>query len=102
MDLVREIYYDKEKQFPKLLIGKDTKNNISQIWKFYPNGQQKSIKNYKNGRLDADSYEYYETGILKSYFNHKDGVLNGLFEKLYPNGQTQETGYYLEAKFTKL
>ena len=54
---------------------------------FHENGQKKSERNFKDGKLDGLSTRWYENGQKKSKLNFKDGKLDGLSTSWYENGQ---------------
>ena len=55
------------------------------VIEYYKNGDVKSIKEIKNGKLDGLHKVYYENGNLKFEVAYKDSIMNGAFLSYYPD-----------------
>jgi hypothetical protein len=54
--------------------------------------------NYKNGKLNGESCEYYENGQLMNKKNYKDGELDGEQTTHYENGQVRIKSNFKDGK----
>ena len=59
-----------------------------QEW-YYHNGQLKTKKIYKDGKLDGESLSYHENGQLKTRANFRDGKRKGILEEFYEDGSVK-------------
>jgi antitoxin component YwqK of YwqJK toxin-antitoxin module len=57
---------------------------------YYPNGQLKSVLNYKKGQLEGIALYYYENGALKERVNYRRGKRERTGTTYYENGKLKE------------
>lgn len=50
--------------------------------------------NYKNGKLDGLTIEYFDSGVVKSKSNYSNGLRHGQFITNYPGGNPMLEEYY--------
>ena len=65
---------------------------------FYENGQQRSEKNYVDGKQHGKQEEWYESGQKWSQKNYVDGQEHGKYERWYENGQKMLEENYIDGK----
>jgi hypothetical protein len=65
-----------KKEYPKDGIHKE----------FYPNGQKKSLGNYKDGKQEGKHFEWHENGKKKAEYNYINGKLDGRILRWHDNG----------------
>lgn len=56
------------------------------------------VINYKNGKKNGKSIEYYKGGGIKSMELYNKGELNGVAREFYENGNYKKEVYYKEGK----
>jgi antitoxin component YwqK of YwqJK toxin-antitoxin module len=56
---------------------------------FYENGNKRFISKYKNNKLDGKSKYYYKNGNIKCIINHTNGKLEGQSKGWYENGNIE-------------
>ncbi len=61
-----------------------------------------SIENYKDGKLEGFSEEYYENRKLDDKGNYKNGLREGLWEFFYESGSLMSIENYKDGKFEGL
>ena len=57
---------------------------------YYPNGQLKSVLNYKKGQLEGIALYYYENGTLKERVNYRRGKRERTGTTYYESGKLKE------------
>ena len=57
---------------------------------YYPNGQLKSVLNYKKGQLEGIALYYYESGSLKERVNYRKGKRERTGTTYYESGKLKE------------
>jgi antitoxin component YwqK of YwqJK toxin-antitoxin module len=57
---------------------------------YYPNGQLKSVLNYKRGQLEGIALYYYENGNLKERVNYRKGKRERTGTTYYESGKLKE------------
>jgi antitoxin component YwqK of YwqJK toxin-antitoxin module len=57
---------------------------------YYPNGQLKSVLNYKKGQLEGIALYYYENGTLKERVNYRKGKRERTGTTYYESGKMKE------------
>ena len=57
---------------------------------YYPNGQLKSVLNYKKGQLEGIALYYYENGALKERVNYRKGKRERTGTTYYESGKLKE------------
>ena len=57
---------------------------------YYPNGQLKSVLNYKKGQLEGIALYYYENGVLKERVNYRKGKRERTGTTYYESGKLKE------------
>ena len=68
------------------------------IKEYHDNGQLKSERTYKDGKLDGLIKEYHDNGQLKSEITYKDGKKNGPYTWYWDNGNISDQGAYKDGK----
>lgn len=53
---------------------------------YYPNGEFRRIKNYKDGIKNGENYSFYNNGYMKSIKNYNSNTKDGIHKKYYRNG----------------
>jgi antitoxin component YwqK of YwqJK toxin-antitoxin module len=102
------VIYVKDERIPYTGIVKDKKNREAYKngiphgkWlTFYPNGNIKSIENWKEGTLNGKFVLYDEEGKKLLECNYKDGIDHGRYQLYYPNGKLQMEGQFEEGVVT--
>ena len=67
-------------------------DGVARSW--YPSGQLKEERTYKDGEYDGLITFWYENGQKKSEVTFKDGEQDGLSLSWYENGQKKEDGLF--------
>ena len=57
---------------------------------YYPNGELKSVLNYKKGQLEGIALYYYENGNLKERVNYRKGKRERTGTTYYESGKLKE------------
>ncbi len=57
---------------------------------YYPNGQLKSVLNYKRGQREGIGLYYYENGALKERVNYRKGKRERTGTTYYESGKLKE------------
>ena len=57
---------------------------------YYPNGQLKSVINYKKGQREGIALYYYESGTLKERVNYRKGKRERTGTTYYESGKLKE------------
>ena len=57
---------------------------------YYPNGQLKSVLNYKKGQLEGIALYYYDNGTLKERVNYRRGKRERTGTTYYESGNLKE------------
>lgn len=65
---------------------------------FYPNGNIKTIENWKEGRLQGKYLLYLEDGTKSMQTFYENGKDNGEYRLYYPNGNLRIRGAYEAGK----
>ena len=118
-DTIYKEYYPENEQV--MHEGQINNNNLNGNWKtYYKNGQIKSSVNYEDGKINGDTYfwynsdpkvkraeakfehdvmidfyyEFYENGTQKSKIEYDDGLADGDAEFYYPNGKIKIEAEY--------
>ena len=65
---------------------------------YYPNGQLKSVLNYKKGKLEGIALYYYENGTLKERVNYRRGKRERTGTTYYESGALKEKITYVNGK----
>ena len=65
---------------------------------YYPNGQLKSVHNYKKGQLEGIALYYYENGTLKERVNYRKGKRERVGTTYYESGKLKEEITYTDGK----
>jgi len=88
------------KPFKKVYMGNLLKGKKEGRWKsyFHSNGKKMYDENYKNGKLDGLSYEWYENGQKSYEGTFTNGELDGLSTSWYENGQKKYEDNYKNGK----
>ena len=68
------------------------------IKEYYPNGQLKSVLNYKKGQLEGIALYYYENGTLKERVNYRKGKRERIGTTYYESGNLKEEITYVNGK----
>ena len=71
------------------------------VEEFYDNGQLRSRKNYKNGKIDGLFESFHENGQLKERGNIKDLEQDGLWEYFDDGGNLTKTEEYKGGELIK-
>ncbi len=92
-----EVKCSAEYTFYRIL--QQNKNGLYPVKDYYKNGvlQMEGAYSDKNYRYkEGEFVYYYENGKLSSVENYSNNALLGYFKKMYPNGQKNYEGTYLE------
>jgi antitoxin component YwqK of YwqJK toxin-antitoxin module len=65
---------------------------------YYPNGNLKSVLNYKKGQLEGIALYYYENGNLKERVNYRKGKRERTGSTYYESGKLKEEITYEDGK----
>ena len=60
--------------------------------------QKYSEKNYKEGRLNGESYEWHKNGVLKSVIPYVEGRKEGIYKAYDEEGRMREQAIYIGGK----
>lgn len=63
---------------------------------------KRTVKHYKNGRLDGKCVIYKSKGIKHAEENYKDGIVDGECTWYYSDGGVSDKGYCKDGKLTEL
>ncbi len=69
---------------------------VRKTW--YEGGQEQSLAEYINGKLDGMEKRWHKDGRVKSEIEYKNGQKNGLCRESYPNGNQQSVNHYIMGK----
>jgi len=94
-DQIEEKIKEKEDQIEEKIKEKD---NYDTQRIFYDNGQKKSEKNLKNGKLDGQSLYWHSNGQMFTKWNFLEDREDGKFTKWDQNGKLISQGNYKEGK----
>jgi antitoxin component YwqK of YwqJK toxin-antitoxin module len=76
---------------------KDGKQDrLSKDW--YENGQKRTEHSFKDGKEDGLATQWYENGQMRNEVNYKDGKEDGLATQWYENGQMRSEVNYKDGK----
>ena len=92
-------FYDIDGQ---TLIGIDNhhngkKNGLSVD--YYPNGQKKAERYFKDGVLNGQSKTYSEKGNVQTEIVWKNDIMEGQYKDYLPNGDIRSEGFLVHGKF---
>ncbi len=65
---------------------------------YYPDGQLKSVLNYKKGKLEGIALYYYQSGNLKERVNYRRGKRERVGTTYYESGKLKEEITYVDGK----
>ena len=66
----------------------------------FSSGNVKSIRHYKNGKLDGECLWFYRTGILESKVIYVNGLENGNAHYFYISGALKSQRFWTNGKMT--
>ena len=77
-----------------LIIFSCEKKDQNIKFEYYSTGAIKSIKRFKNGKLNGESTWYYLSGVIKEKVQCKDGTNDGFAYYFYPSGCIENYRYF--------
>ena len=97
-------YFGEEKNPKKVYIGnvRNGKKEGEWVSYYHSTGKKRFEYNFKNGKQDGLSIEWYENGQKDFEGTYKDGILDGLYTEWYENGQKKIEGIFKDGKPNKL
>ena len=74
-------------------------DGVSKGW--YPQGNLKQIKHYKNGVKHGETIRYYDNGQVLDEFNFKNGLRHGTLTTYFHNGKIMKQSLWKNGKLIK-
>jgi antitoxin component YwqK of YwqJK toxin-antitoxin module len=98
--IIREGYYSNGnlswKSFHNLFEYGGAQDGNTYSW--YENGKMKSVKTFKNGKLEGFEKYFYRNGNLMYKYHYKNSKLDGLQREYYKSGQLFKEIYIEDGK----
>lgn len=97
-DPLEPIEYEYEDEVEEPVIPPTEKPETGEHEEYYPSGELKAVRNYKDGKLDGISRDYFKNGQLQLEQNFREGKADGNTLGYYRDGSLRSDNYYRNGK----